>query len=181
MMPTDQPPGDLRAVRALLLLFGCVLALSACGGDSDEARGEASLVRCTGGRAAPLSSAVVERALRDHGFSVSPEVRSEFCNAEGVVQHLTNLHFTGPDENISLHDKVFEDEGQLECLIRRDILWGNEITRETSEKKERLFFANVECTLYPHPARAAQQSARLEQAMRSLELKTRSHGTTTTA
>lgn len=152
--------------------------LSACAdlflGDDFEAPA------CSGGEARPLSIQVVARTLREHGFNVQPEGRSEICGgvgAEEVVADLTNVHFDGPYENIESHDEVQRREGMVICAIRRGPLWGNTLQKDLdapaaspifSGPKAVFFLANVECTIYPDEDRRQEQVGRLDRAMTRL-------------
>ena len=86
-----------------------------------------------------------------HGFRLSRSA-DPVCT-ETLVADLTNIHFSGPAENIERHDEVARRQGHLGCDVHSEPLLPGEATEITASAGKgnadaRLILANVDCALY---------------------------------
>jgi hypothetical protein len=134
--------------------------------------------RCPERRTQPLAIAEVARTLRGQGFSVARDEGSALCSAPQVAAVLTNIHFDGPNENISVHDEISERQGHVSCAVERRSAWGTKLHKDLhapaaspifSGRKARFWLANVDCTIYPEGPTTEFNVRRLESAMKRLE------------
>jgi hypothetical protein len=80
-----------------------------------------------------------------NGLHLLPDAR---CIAPGVVaQASTILPYATPGQN---EDKVFYDQGEVTCLVRKSALPGGESLKTTTISAGKRFdFLNVSCKIYP--------------------------------
>jgi hypothetical protein len=154
---------------ALFLLAWVAFVVSGCSNPLP-----AETERCTG-RASPLGSEAVVRALRKHGFSVRSSTTSEDCKGLAVFNA-----DEAPGFAISNTDALGGspgDEGTLYCLLRQGPIWGKKLEFNGnakpsspifSGKKAEASFTNLECKLYPNGSNADDRVSAFRQAMQEL-------------
>jgi hypothetical protein len=157
------------AALAATLVSGCMgLGLP----DDDRAS-----PTCPGGRTHPFAIADVARTLREQKFSVARDEGSALCSAPQVAAVLTNIHFDGPNENISNHDEISKREGHVSCAVERRSARGAKLRKDLhapaaspifSGRKARFWLANVDCVIYPEGRQTESNIRRLEVAMKQL-------------
>jgi hypothetical protein len=168
--------GRLASVGGMLLValgFGCT-------GMADDSVVEPPSQACVGEPTRPLTAAELTRALRRHGFTVFPIPGDAICEAavaERMPVSVGNVISEGPHDNYDRRDEITEREGHVFCGLRLAPIWGWKLDENLnappaspvfSGDKVELYFANLECKLYPEGEWRDRQVRNLQGAVRDL-------------
>lgn len=90
-----------------------------------------------------------------------------------MVAELTNVHFRGAHENISMHKDITRREGHLICNIEKAPPLPDQDPRELipntiGNADARWNVGNVDCSIYANEERREAQVAHLRSALRAL-------------
>lgn len=172
--------GRLACVAAILIALGC-----GCTGPGDDSVDALPSQACVHEPTRPLIATELIRTLRRHGFTVSPIPGDAICEgpvAERMPVSVGNVISEGPNDNYDRRDEITEREGHVFCGLRRGPIWGWKLEEDLnappaspvfSGDKAEIYFANLECVLYPEGARKDVQVRNLQRAVRDLVSRTR--------
>ena len=163
------------AVAAILVTVGC-----GCVGPAVDSVDDLPSQECVGEPTRPLTATELMRTLRRHGFTVFRIPGDAICDApmaERMPVSVGNVLSEGPHDNYDLRDEITEREGHVFCGLRRGPIWGWELDEDLdapaaspvfSGDKAEVYFANLECKLYPEGVRKGVQVHNLQRAVRDL-------------
>jgi hypothetical protein len=147
----------MREVGGLGLVL--LALLGSCTGSREGGSGSGSAgSRCAAGQPAPVTTAMLIEALREHGFDAGAE--GAVCVDGLAVAAVTN---DGPKDS----DDVREREGVVDCELERRTRVGAAVDSYavSGEDYSAVRVLNVFCTIH---ASEPAQVTRLEAALRSL-------------
>jgi hypothetical protein len=136
---------------APLIVIPVLLPVSSCGSQPADPR-------CKGGTTAPISIAALQAALtaeRVDGMRLAKS--SLFCGDPDIPAYVSN------------YDTSSKRLGLTACIVRKTPIYSDVQALKTKgairDGKVRFFLQNVECSVYPHGNRGAQQARRVRVAL----------------
>jgi hypothetical protein len=151
--------GATAAFIAAFLLTGC--------NDVPKSDAPPRNERCPGGKTQPLGLHTVVAASRRHGITFYTDPQ---CDDPSVVSQAANILLYGPHTNSQHGDEIQEREGDVTCSLfaRRTFSANVQRIHYPGDQQTEFRVLNVECFIFPDPAKEDDQVRRLSDVMNDL-------------